>query len=426
MEMASSGSELFTELATRFGATAVDDPYDFYAQRRRGEPVVAADLMVEFGLPSFISGGGTRPVFTVYRYVDVAAGLRDHETFSSSLWLDLLGPITGRTILGLDGDEHRHWRGLLLPVFTRAAVQAWETRVIRQAADAGVARIKAQGGRADLVEFAQRFPLQVVYEIIGLPAGEELYTEFERMALTMLLAFAPEPDSAEPGAQERIFLDAITASGEIYEMIKPIVVATRARGADGDDLISQLIRSEFEGRRLDDDAVTTFIRSLLPAATDNTTRQLLISATLLLERPAVLDEIRHDRSLLPSALIETERFDGPVAALSRITTREVEIAGVTIPAGAGVSFAINSANRDGDVFPDPDLLDIRRRGERPLVWGLGRHVCPAMNTGRAEIRVGLEALLDELPYLRLDRDAEPPEIRGLHTRSPATLNVAWG
>jgi cytochrome P450 len=424
--VASAGSELFNELAVRFGATAVDDPYDFYARRRREEPVVAADLMVEFGLPSFISGGGTRPVFTVYRYADVAAGLRDQETFSSSLWLELLEPITGRSILGLDGDEHRRWRGLLLPVFTRAAVQAWEKRVIRQAADEGVARIKAQEGRADLVEFAQRFPLQVVYEIIGLPADEEVYEEFERMALTMLLAFAPEPESAELGSQEEVFLAAIAASAELYEMIKPIVVSTRAGGADGDDLISQLIRSEFEGRRLDDDAVTGFIRSLLPAATDNTTRQLLISATLLLERPEVLEEIRQDRSLLPAALVETERFDGPVAVLSRITTREVEVAGVTIPAGAGVSFAINSANRDGDAFPDPDVLDIRRQGERPLVWGLGRHVCPAMNTGRAEIRVGIEALLDELSDLRLDSDADPPQIRGLHTRSPATLNVAWG
>jgi cytochrome P450 len=266
----------------------------------------------------------------------------------------------------------------------------------------------------------------VVYEIIGLPASEELYVEFERMALTMLLAFAPEPAGAEPGAQEAIFGAAIAAAAEIYEMIKPIVVATRAAGADGDDLISQLIRSQFEGRRLDDDAITTFIRSLLPAATDNTTRQLLISATLLLERPDVLDEIRHDRSLLVNALIETERFDGPVAVLSRLATREVEIAGVTIPAGAGVSFAINSANRDEGAFPDPDVLDIKRHGERPLVWGLGRHVCPAMNTGRAEIRVGLEALLDQLPDLRLDPDAEPPRIRGLHTRSPAALNVAWG
>jgi cytochrome P450 len=380
--------------------------------------------MAEFGLPSFVSAGGTRPVFTVYRYDDVAAGLRDHETFASSLWLDLLGPITGRTVLGMDGEEHRRWRGLLLPVFSRKAVETWEETVVRPAARQAVAELRSRGNGADLIGFAQRFPIEVIYQILGLPVDDELYDHFETLALTMLLAFAPQADSSESGGADTLQA-AIGAAAELGELIEPIVTARRSEGSTGDDLIGQLLRTEFEGRRLDDEQITSFVRSLLPAATDNTTRQLLITAALLLERPDALRAVRDDRSLLPAATLEAERYDGPVAVLSRIATREVEVAGVTIPAGAGVSFAVNSANRDETVFVDPDRFDIGRAGPKPLTWGWGRHVCPAMNTGRSEIKVGIEALLDGLPGVRLDPDAEPPIIRGLHTRSPAGVHVVW-
>jgi cytochrome P450 len=409
-------------MAAKRGAVAVEDPYEFYAQRRRDEPVVNEDLMLHFGMPSYIGYGpdGPRPVYSVYRYEDVAAGLRDHETFVSSLWLDLLGPITGRSILGLDGEEHRRWRGLLLPVFTRRAVESWNERFVRPAAVRGVRKLREYGDRADLTAFAQSYPLEVIYQVLGLPLDEEVYDAFERMSLTMLLAYAPETDGSTTAME-----NAVAASNELFEMLLPIVSARRAKAEDGDDLVSQLLRAEFEGRRLDDEQITTFVRSLLPAATDNTSRQLLVTAALLFERPDDLAAIREDRSLLANAAIEAERYDGPVAALSRIASRDVELGGVTIPAGAGVSFAINSANRDERVFDDPDHFDIRRQGVKPLTFGLGRHVCPALNTGRAEIKIAMDAILDELPGVRLDTDAPPPTIVGVHARSPLSLNLTW-
>lgn len=418
--MPATGNELFAQMAAKWGATVVEDPYAFYAERREHAPVVDEDVLEHFGLPSYVSAGGTRPVFTAYRYEDVAAGLRDHETFASSLWLDLLGPITGRTILGLDGEEHRKWRGLLLPVFTRRAVEGWNETVVRPAAQRAVAELRSGDRRADLVSFAQRYPIQVIYQVLGLSVEGDLYDHFESLSLTMLLAFAPETDGSTDA-----LVNAIAASTEMAEIVRPIVTARRAEGATGDDLISQLLRAEFEGGRLDDEQITTFVRSLLPAATDNTTRQLLVTAALLLGHPEDMEAIRADRSLLASATVEAERFDGPVAVLSRVTTREVEIAGVTIPEGAGVSFAVNSANRDERAFLDADRFDIRRRGRTPLTWGLGRHVCPAMNTGRSEIRIALETFLDELPGVRLDPDVAPPTITGVHARSTAALRVVW-
>jgi cytochrome P450 len=415
-----TGNELFAQMAAKWGALAVEDPYAFYADRRANAPVVAEDVLEHFGLPSYISAGDTRPVFTAYRYADVAAAMRDHEAYASSLWLDLLGPITGRTILGLDGEEHRKWRGLLLPVFTRRAVEGWNETVVGPAARQGIAELRGEGNGADLVTFAQRYPIQVIYQVLGLPADGDLYDHFERLSLTMLLAYAPDTDGSTVAME-----NAIEASAELARVIGPIVTARRADGASGDDLISHLLRAEFEGDRLEDEEITTFVRSLLPAATDNTTRQLLVTAALLLGRPDDLDAIRADRSLLAPATVEAERFDGPVAVLSRLTTREVELGGVTIPAGAGVSFAVNSANRDEAAFADADRFVMTRKGPPPLSWGLGRHVCPAMNTGRAEIRIALDTLLDELPNVRLDPDAPPPVITGVHARSAAALPIVW-
>jgi cytochrome P450 len=123
--------------------------------------------------------------------------------------------------------------------------------------------------------------------------------------------------------------------------------------------------------------------------------------------------------------VEGERFDGPIATITRITARDVEVAGVLIPEGAGISLMAGSANRDPDAFPDPDVFDIHREGPMPLVFGLGRHVCPGMNIARSEMATTMLEMFDQLPGLRLDPDAPPPVIRGVHARGPATLRVVW-
>ena len=424
--MTATTKELFAQLANTFGATTVEDPWELYARHRRDEPVSDHDVLTDFGLPSFASAGGARPVYSVFRYADVVGALRDHETFANSLWLDLFMPLAGRAILGMDGEEHRAWRGLLLPVFTRKAVGSWTETVIRPTAQRSVAELRDAGNSAELLDFAQRFPVRMIYEIVGLPSGDdEAYDAFQRLAITLLIGLAPPAGEVDAEAAMARFQNAIAASAELLEMILPVVTACRADGAEGDDLISHMIRSEFEGGRLDDEQIANFIRTLLPAATENTTRQFLNCLTLLLQRPQLLDAVGQDRSLLPGALAEGERFDGPVAVLSRIATRDVEVAGVAIPEGSGVALVVNSANRDEDAFADADTFEIHRKAGVPLVWGLGRHVCPGMNTARSEIAAALEAMLDQLPNLRLDPDAPPPVIRGVHARGPAALNVVW-
>ena len=139
----------------------------------------------------------------------------------------------------------------------------------------------------------------------------------------------------------------------------------------------------------------------------------------------VLAEVREQRELLPAAIDEAMRLEAPGTILGRTTTREIELRGVTIPAGAGVTLVVGSGNRDENTYERPDEFDLRREGPPSLVFGYGPHLCVGRQTATLEIREAIGALLDALPNLRLDPDADPPKIRGLTFRSPAQLNVVW-
>ena len=123
-----------------------------------------------------------------------------------------------------------------------------------------------------------------------------------------------------------------------------------------------MMRAEFEGRQLTDDELTNFFRVIVPAASETTTRTWLNVMVCLLERPDVLDEVRENRELLPAAIDEGFRLQPATPILARGTTRDVEVRGVMIPAGAGVTLVTGSANRDENTFENPDEYDLRRTG----------------------------------------------------------------
>ncbi len=423
--MSSAGAAIFAEISESYGSGAIDDPYPLFTERRQTTPVMAGDIMVELGLPSAAAAHqAERRTFTLFRYDDISGALRDAGTFSSSIWIELFEPLLGRVILGMDGEEHRAWRGLLMPVFTRQSVRTWDETILRPVARQYVDEMEP-AKHADLVEFAFKFPLRVIYEIIGFTDDPEAYEEFQATALSILLALAVETDPAKAELMARNIGRAVQAAQDLYAGVKPVVERKRAEGATGHDLISHLIRTEFEGGKLDDEQITVFVRSILPAATENTTRQFLNTLTLLLERPTLLDAVRRDPEKLMPAIVEGERCETPAMVVPRITTRDVEVRGVTIPAGSAVLLALGSGNRDEEAFPNPDEFRIDRPGPHPFAFGFGAHICPGMSTARLEIRAMLEALFDRLPNLRFDPDVEQPRIRGVNFRGPSSLPVVW-
>jgi cytochrome P450 len=164
---------------------------------------------------------------------------------------------------------------------------------------------------------------------------------------------------------------------------------------------------------------------LLPAGVETTYRSLGSLLFGLLSDSAQLDAIRADRSLLPQAIEEGVRWEPPLLTITRVATRDTELGGVQIPAGATVMPMLGSANRQEDRYQNPDKFDIFRTAKGNVGWGYGVHVCLGMHLARLEMRTAINLLLDRLPNLRMDPDGDDPHIRGQVFRLPTSLPVLF-
>jgi cytochrome P450 len=353
-----------------------------------------------------------QPVFFVYRYDDVLDVLRDGETFSSAHIIELImGDVMGKhIILGMDNPEHRRYRALVSTAFRRNALARWEAELIVPVANELVDRFAGRG-RAELVrEFTFPYPTKVTAGLLGLP-GED-YQQFQRWS-TAILSVHRKRDQA------------IAASAQVQDYLAGIL--SERRREPREDLISDLAHAELDGERLTDEEIFSFLRLLLPAGVETTYRStgnlLLFS---LLSRPAQLDAVRADRSLVGQAIEEALRFETPLLTVTRLAVRDTVLSGVPIPAGSTVMLMLAAANRDETPWPDADRFDIFRDPKVHISFGQGPHICLGMHLARAEMRVALNLLLDRLPDLRLDPDGGDPYIRGQVFRSPTSLPVLFG
>ena len=218
----------------------------------------------------------------------------------------------------------------------------------------------------------------------------------------------------------------MAASESLYKAVLERVSQVRAQGEFGGDLIGRLIVAEYEGRSLDDHEIATFVRSLLPAAGETTTRTFGTAMVLLLERPELLERVTNNRELVSSLIDEAVRYE-PVATFKvRQASREVEIRGVTIPEGSMVQCIVASANRDEAAFDGADQFNIDRKVKPSFGFGFGPHVCIGQFIAKSELSVAINAVLDMLPNIRFDPDYPAPVIRGAQLRGPDSLHVVWG
>jgi cytochrome P450 len=400
--------ELFDELED-FGtfddavSGDVRDPHTGLARLRREEPVQRIDMS---GMPHEES----KPVFMVYRHEEVAQMLRDNETFSSAIIIDAFGDALGKHVmLGMDEPEHGRHRALVSKAFSQKALARWEDELVGKVGNDLIDRF-ADRGTADLArEFTFPYPTQIIASLLGLPRAD--YPQFQRWSIALLAILF----NRERG---------LAASEALREYFVPILAARRAQPRD--DLISGLVQAEIDGEKLSDEEIFSFLRLLLPAGVETTYRSLGNMLFALLSNPDQLDAIRSDRSLIPQAIEEAVRWEPPLLTITRVATRDTELAGVPIPAGSSVMPVLGAANRQDDRYPDPDRFDIFRPARAHIGFGHGVHVCLGMHLARLEMRVALNLLFDRLANLRLDPDGDDPHIRGQVFRSPTSLPVLFG
>lgn len=380
-----------------FGGTMMSpivDPYSVYKRLRDDQPALPVNTLMGI-------------VYMITRYDDVEAVLRDGRRFSSRANARGIGIVMGRTILEMEGKEHVRFRNVISPFFGPRAMKA-ETgdlvsRVVHRLIDdfAGT-------GQADLVQqFTFTFPMEVMANIIGVPVDD--YHAFHRMALD-LISVGDDPARGFQAAQD------------LVAYLTPLMEARRAEPRG--DLLSKLVHAEVEGSRLTDEEVLGFLRLLLPAGAETTYRLTGSCLYALLTHPEVYEAVRADRAAIDRLIQETLRWESPVQFVSREATEDLEISGHPVPAGALLSVTVGSANRDERHYADPDRFDLYRKNDDHLGFGFGAHFCAGSHLALLEARTALNALLDRLPNLRLDRDQESTVV-GLAFRSPNRLPVRF-
>ncbi|WP_437784282.1 cytochrome P450 [Sorangium sp. So ce1097] len=377
---------------------SVAQPYPLWARIRAERPVMRLEA----------SSVGPAPTFLVSRHEDAERVLRDPETFSSAINNEIAGKYMGESMLGMDGDEHRQYRDLVAHAFRASVLDRWDGALVRPTLHALLDGI-APAGRADLMrDVVLKYPVQVICGIIGVPLHDQ--EQLARWSEEIIQGPLDPPRGVASSRAMRGYLAGI--------------VEARRREPAG-DLISELLAAEIDGQRLTEERIYGFLLLLLPAGAETTLRVLGNALVALLTRPAMMAQVVADRSLIPAVVEETLRWETSVTLISRVAARDTEIAGCPIPAGAVINVLTGSAGRDEARYAAADAFRLDRPPQRHLAFGTGPHQCLGLHLARLEMRVGLDAILDRLPNLRLDPDAPAPEIKGFAFRNPDAIHVLF-
>jgi cytochrome P450 len=392
------------DVSTTLDMSGETSPYPFFEHKRKTEPVWHGTIMdYSMAPPEMVSDDE----WTLFDYDSVFAAFRDDELFGSHGYDQTIGLVVGPTILAMHGKQHQDHRSLVAKAFRAAALERWEPEMIAPICDALVDAIK-NDGTADLVEAVTfEFPTRITATLLGLPA-EDLGL-FRRLSLD-LISIASDIEAG------------LKASIELHDYFLDQV--EQRRRAMTDDIIGDLVAADIDGERLTDEAIISFLRLLLPAGLETTYRSSGNLLYLLLKHPEQLHAVQQDRDLIPAATEEALRYETPLVSVPRTTNRDVEMHGVTIPAGAQVNLCTGSANRDDSRWEDPNAFNIHRPRKPHISFAQGIHMCLGMHLARVETRAMLTSLFDRVTDLQLVSD-DDARIVGLTFRSPNKLPVTF-
>jgi cytochrome P450 len=360
------------------------DPYPEISRLRQEEPVHYVEHLA---------------LWFVTRYDDVKRLLSDSEiaTPDQRAW-EFYQPapegsytrwLADNGLLALDREDHRRVRRLVTAAFTPKAIARMETHIQEVVARFAKPLI-GRAGVVDLMgEFTDPIPNTVISRITGIPAAGGDESRFRKLAQAVIanaLPFAPEAVQEE-GEQAMIEL-----SAWVREM-----AAERLRNPK-DDLISDLVTTHDMGDQMTNDEIVSLVAGLISAGSETTSLGALVAIVTLLQHPRIFEQIKADRTLIPQTVLEIIRHGmGGPGGLPRYALKDFELGGKQIRKGQMVIVSFGGANRDPDVFEDPDLFDITRDNTNLLSFGFGAHYCLGVHLARAELRASVNAMCDFLP-----------------------------
>ncbi len=378
---------------TLFSNEFAANPFPLFAQLRSAGAVVAVPAPF---------GPGAPPVWIVTQLeeavqvlknqlftVDPSAISHDDEQLSSSQNLieeGLQGGILGHSMIAVDEPDHRRLRSLVSKVFTPKYIQSLRPS-IQQIADELLDRVQNRG-HMDLVnEYAFPLPITVISTMLGVPSeGQTLIREWSELFTG--------------GGVMRQDSSGVLVTQTFVDYLNQLIAEKRVHPQE--DLISQLVQLEEAGDRLNQDELLSMIALLIFAGHETTSNLIGNGILMLFDYPEQLQHLRANLSLVPTAVEEFLRYNGPVLSPApRYATEDVMLGGQQIRKGDMVLTMLGSANRDESQFTQPEEMDIARSLNRHVAFGQGIHVCLGAPLARLEGDVAFTTLLRRLPDLRL-------------------------
>ena len=368
------------------------NPYPYYGPLLAGPPPIVTVGPMTFAL--------------VARYADVTAGLRDHEHLSSVQPPPppeqvYEGRFKGsRNMLGSDPPQHSRLRRLVSRDFTPRRIRELEPR-IREIAKELLDKVEAKGEFDVMADLANVLPVTVIAEMLGVPP--ELNPRFKHWSDTIIGGDNNVPGSPPSPKIVRV----IDELGDYFT-----AEIEKRRANPGPDLVSALVAAHDEGEVMSEADLLSFVTLLLVAGNETTTNLIGNGMLALGCNPDQFDALKRNPAMLPRAIEEMLRYDGPVQSTVRFTTEAVQLGGTEIPAKAIALMIVAAANRDPAQFKDPEKFDVARDPNEHVAFGEGIHFCIGAPLARLEARIAFEAMLARFPRLRMKDPAMKPVYKG--------------
>ena len=372
--------------------TFLEDPYPVYRRMRQQDPVYWSDALEHWVLT---------------RYDDVLAATRNPALSSATTEVSVRAQLRGSDpalaadytrsnasmMLMKDGPEHHRLRVLGNHAFTPSALWRWQAvieRVVDDLLDAALPR-----GRMDLIDdLARPLPAIVIAELFGIPPEDrETFHNWSMNAARLFGGAVGDPEEAARAANEAVLQQ------ERY--FRNLLEERRRR--PGDDLMSLLLEGQAEGRLTAEEVCAQCIL-LLGTGHTTTMDQLGNTVLALLNHHEQLGRLRDDPALVRWAVEEGLRYDTTGQLLQQIAREDLRLRGQMIRKGDLLYLSLGAANRDPEVFAEPDRFDVGRADNRHLAFGAGPHVCLGMTLARRELGVSLGQLVRRMPRLRFDEE----------------------
>ena len=326
--------------------------------------------------------------WSLFRHEDVMRALMDPATFSNAVSAHLSVPN------GMDAPEHTEYRRIIEPYFSAARMQAIEPRCRAIAAEL-IARLPASGEIEIMSQVAEDFALQAQCAFLGWPA--ELHAPLRSWVRKNHEAIR---------SRDRAAMSEVAMQFDSH--IRQVLSERRsASNALPDDIASQLLTEQVRGRNLSNEEIVSILRNWTVGELATIAASVGILVHFLAEHTDLQSQLRHDATLVPAAVDEILRIEAPLMTSRRITAAPVKLGDRSLGKGERITLMWASANRDEQVFDDPQAFRLDRDPSLNLLYGAGIHVCPGAPLARLELRVFVEELLARVDRLSTIPDKEP-------------------